>query len=151
MTKKQTTQDNIFYFQEVAQDILNLSLRFNYQEIGFYLTFKAAYIFHKGKIPFDRVCQFCRIFSEQVLFLKFIKNQFEVIDGFIVSKTFDREIDFILQKSQEKKKAAESRWKNANVYPDANANGDAKQETSNIKHQTKRTNEVMAIAAYLVF
>lgn len=136
MIKKQTSQDNIFYYQETSQDILNLSLRFSYQEIGFYLTLKSAYIFHKGKIPFDKVCQFCRVFSEQESFQKFIKNNFEIVDGLLSCKSFDSEIDFIVSKSEEKKKAAKSRWENANAYPNAYPNGDAKQETRNKKHKT---------------
>lgn len=136
MTKRQTSQDNIFYYQEIAQDILNLSLRFSYQEIGFYLTFKAAYIFHKGKIPIDKLCQFCRIFSEQDSFQNFVKNNFEIVDGFVVSKSFDAEVYFINEKSNERKKAVESRWKNTIVDTNADTIGDTKQETSNKKHQT---------------
>lgn len=140
MTKKQTTQDNIFYYQEISQDILNLSLRFSYEEVGFYLTFKAAYIFHKGKIPFDKINQFCRIFSNQDNFNNFIKNNFKIEDGFVVSESFNKEIDFISKKSQERKDAAKSRWKNTNVdaiaYTNANAIGDAKHQTINIKQET---------------
>jgi hypothetical protein len=99
MTKKQTTQDNIFYFQEVSQDILNLSLRFSYEEIGFYLTFKAAYIFHKGKVPYSKINQFCRVFNDQEKFTNFIKNNFKIEGDFVISESFNNEIDFIAKKS----------------------------------------------------
>lgn len=138
--KKQTTADNIFYFQEKSQDILNLGLRFSFEEIGFYLTFRAAYFFHKGKIPANRVLQFCRVFDCQDKFVYFVKNTFQEVEGFFICQSFDEEIRNIEEKSKKRKNAIKSRWHSTNE----NTNEDTIVSDLNIlnnKHKTLNTKQ----------
>ena len=77
MSKKKTDSSNIFYYSQDLQDILNLQLGLNMQEIGFTMVFKSAYIYHKGKILINKLCQFCRVFDDQELFVNFVDKNYE--------------------------------------------------------------------------
>jgi len=52
-----------------------MQLDLNMQEIGFVMVFKAGYIYHKGKIPTNKLCQFCRVFEKQEIFVNFIEKK----------------------------------------------------------------------------
>lgn len=89
VNKKKTDKNNIFYYSQDLQEILNLQLDLTMQEIGFVMTFKAAYIYHKGTIPINKLCQFCRVFDNPQIFVNFIEKNYEKKGDFFYSKEYE--------------------------------------------------------------
>lgn len=142
MTKRQnqTSLNNIFYFQEKPQVILDLMLTNSFEEIGFYTIFKSAYYLHKGKLPCDKLMQFCRVFDKQKEFKSWVENFAEKGGKFYKKKEFDEEIELIEEKSKNKKNAVNSRWsKGTNVTTNVGTNGVTK--TLNTKTLNTKTLE----------
>ena len=153
MTKRrqnQTSTDNIFYYQEISQDILNLTLENSFEEIGFFCIFKASYFFHKGKIPTEKLLQYCRVFDKQKEFENYVKNNFEIKNKFYYLKEFDEQIKLIEDKSKQRQKAVKLRNSkgtndctnvHTNVHTNDCTNGGTKHKTLNTKHKTLNTKQ----------
>lgn len=146
MTKRQnqTSIDNIFYYQEKTQQILDLTLKYNFEEIGFFSIFKATYFLHKGKIPCDKLFQFCRVFDRQNEFKNWVENFAEIKNGFYKKKDFDLEIKSIEDKSKSKRDNANSRKDrqkeiDTNVPTDVDTNVDTNGVAKTIKQQNNKT------------
>jgi len=153
MTKRrqnQTSIDNIFYYQEISQDILNLTLENSFEEIGFFCIFKASYFFHKGKIPTEKLLQYCRVFDKQKEFENYVKNNFQIKNKFYYSKEFDEQIKLIEDKSKQRQKAVKSKNSkdtndgtnvHTNVHTNDGTKGGTKHKTLNNKHKTLNTKQ----------
>ena len=111
-SRKVTDTQHIYYARfELNDDITNLQLQYSPEEIGYYLIFKAMYIYHKGKIPVDKLCQYCRVFENQEKFIAFCKKNFEKKGNFFFEKKFEKKIKSILEISKKASNSASSKGK----------------------------------------
>ena len=86
MSKKKTDKNNIFYYSQVLQEILDLQLDLNMQEIGFTMVFKAAYIYYKGKVPIDKLCDGLWGFNKGIVITPFYSEEGELMSFIVDSK-----------------------------------------------------------------
>lgn len=109
MKNKKTMKKIIYYVQEV-DEILKLKLNLSFEQLGFYTAFKASYLFHAGKIPTNRLFEYCQVFEKRQKFKKWVESFCEIENGFFIFDDFEKELSRIKDKSEKNRINVSKRW-----------------------------------------
>jgi hypothetical protein len=106
--------NNILYYQEHINDVLDLQEEFSIEEIGLLYIIKVAYIKKRGQVEESKILQYCRYYGNKELFFKTLNKFCDKIEidnkSFFINKSWDEEIKRIEGISEKAKKMANARW-----------------------------------------
>lgn len=114
--RKVTDNKYIYYHNNCTTDTLDLQLKYNYEEIGFYTIFKATYFKFKGLIPVEKLLQYSQIFEKQIEYINFVTENFGQKNGYFFDENFEQEINKILSISNKNRDNNKRREARENQY-----------------------------------